>query len=182
MENFTWERPILDLFAAHYETGEKLPAELVSKMMQARNFRSATGIVRSAGLGMMDILFHTDYTASDAQGDPLTFGRQVMQRYSPATLPPEYAQPASFSHIFSGGYAAGYYSYQWAQVLDADAFTRFRREGILNTKTAESFRRSVLEKGNQAPAGQLFRDFMGRDPDVKALLERSGLDLKQNMK
>ncbi len=182
MENFTWERPVMDLFAAHYETGEKLPADLLVKMKQAKTFRAATGIIRSAGLGMMDIRFHSDYTGDDSQGDPLKFGRQVIAQYSPTPLPDDFALATSFSHIFAGGYAAGYYSYQWAEVLDADAFSRFRRDGVLNSQTAEQFRRTVLERGNSAPPDQLFRDFMGRDPDVKALLERSGLDLKQNMK
>jgi len=131
---------------------------------------------------MLDIRFHPDYRGDDTQGDPLGFGRHRLQNYVPAPPPEDYALAASFSHIFAGGYAAGSYSYQWAQALDADAFSRFKKEGIFNSDTANRFRRAVLEPGNTAPPGELFRAVMGRDPDVNALLERSGLDLKQNMK
>jgi oligopeptidase A len=182
MENFTWERPVMDLYAKHYEKGEKLPDDLFEKMKKAKTFRSANQVMRSAGFGMMDMMLHTEYTGDDKQGDVLTYGRRILNRYSPVPLPDYYAMPAQFSHIFAGGYAAGYYSYQWSEVLDADAFTRFKQGGVFSSEIGSQFRRAVLEKGNTEPAEKLFRDFMGRDPDVKALLERSGLDFKQNMK
>ncbi|MCX6596716.1 MAG: M3 family metallopeptidase [Acidobacteria bacterium] len=178
MENFTWERPVVDLFAKHYESGQPVPAPLFDAMKKARTFRGGYTMMRQLSLGMTDILFHTEYRGDDSQGDPVAYARKVMQRYSPAPLPEGFSMVTSFSHIFAGGYAAGYYSYKWAEVLDADAFTRFKKEGLFNAKAGDAFRRSVLEKGNTEEAGKLFRDFMGRNPDPKALLERSGLATK----
>lgn len=175
MENFTWERPVVDLFARHYETGDAMPADLFAKLEKARNFRSASGLMGLLGGGMVDILLHTGYTGNDQQGDVVNYTRKIYDRYSPAPAPEDSARIAAFMHIFSGGYAAGYYSYQWAQVLDADAFTRFKREGVFSETAGQAFRRIVLEKGNTEPPGDLFRQFLGRDPDVKALLERNGL-------
>lgn len=175
MENFTWERPVVDLFARHFETGNPLPEELFAKMLKARNFRSASGIMSLLGGGMADILLHTQYTGNDQQGDIIAYTSNIYNRYSAAPLPRDHGRIAAFSHIFSGGYAAGYYSYQWAQVLDADAFTRFKRDGVFSESAGAAFRRSVLEKGNSEPPQDLFRQFLGRDPDISALLERSGL-------
>lgn len=182
MENFTWERPVVDLFAKQYQTGEKLPEDLFQKMIKAKNFRSANAMMGQLGFGMQDILLHTDYKGNDQQGDVTTFSYKVAEKYSPTPLPTDYARIAAFAHIFAGGYAAGYYSYKWSEVLDADAFTRFKKEGVFNSKTGNAFRRTILEKGNTEDPAKLFRDFMGRDPDVKSLLKRSGLDFNQNMK
>ncbi len=182
MENFTWERQVVDLFAKHYQTGEKLPEDIFSKMLKAKNFRSANIMMTQLGFGMTDILLHTDYKGDDTQGDVATYSRKIAQQYSPVKLADDYTRIASFSHIFAGGYAAGYYSYKWSEVLDADAFSRFRDEGVFSTKVGNQFRRTILEKGNTEEPGKLFRDFMGRDPDVKSLLKRSGLDFNQNMK
>ena len=175
MENFTWERPVVDLFARHFETGNPLPEELFAKMLKARNFRSASGIMGLLGGGMADILLHTEYTGNDQQGGVIAYTSAIYNRYSAAPLPKDHGRIAAFSHIFAGGYAAGYYSYQWAQVLDADAFTRFKRDGVFSESAGAAFRRSVLEKGNSEPPQDLFRQFLGRDPDISALLERSGL-------
>ncbi len=175
MENFTWERASLDLFARHHVTGERLPEPLFQSLVKARTFRSATAMMRQLGLGMTDILFHTEYEGNDQQGKPTAYARNIMQRFVPATLPADYAFINSFAHVFAGGYAAGYYSYKWSEVLDADAFTRFAREGLFSEKVGDAFRRNVLERGNTDDAGKLFRDFMGRDPDSGALLKRSGL-------
>ncbi len=182
MENFTWERPSVDLFAKHFETGEKLPEDLFLKLQKSRNYRAGNSMIRQLGMGTADILLHSDYKGDDRQGDPIAYSRRTIQRYSPVPLPEEYAQMASFGHIFAGGYAAGYYSYKWSEVLDADAFSQFKEGGLFSPEVGNRFRRTILERGNTEDAGQLYREFMGRDPDVKPLLRRSGLDLNQNMK
>ncbi|MCL6544620.1 MAG: M3 family metallopeptidase [Bryobacteraceae bacterium] len=174
MENWTWERESLDLLARHYQTGERIPEELFQKMLRARNFRAANAQMRQLALGVVDIALHVDYDEA-RDGDLYTYARKIFQRFTPAPVPDDYAMIASFSHIFSGGYACGYYSYKWAEVLDADAFTRFQKEGIFNRATGVAFRREILEKGNTEDANVLFRNFMGRDPDPEALFRRSGL-------
>jgi oligopeptidase A len=174
MENWTWERECLDLFARHYQTGAAVPEDLYQKMKRARTFRSAYAQMRQLSLGVVDMSLHLDYDEK-RDGDILAYARGVFQRYTPAPVPNDYAMVASFTHIFSGGYACGYYSYKWAEVLDADAFTRFQKEGIFSPKVGMAFRREILEKGNLEDAAALFRNFMGRDPDPDALLRRNGL-------
>ncbi len=174
MENWTWERECLDLFARHYQTGAPVPEDLYQKMKRARTFRSAYAQMRQLSLGVVDMSLHLDYDET-RDGDILAYARGVFQRYTPAPVPNDYAMIASFSHIFSGGYACGYYSYKWAEVLDADAFTRFQKEGLFSPKVGMAFRREILEKGNLEDAAVLFRNFMGRDPDPGALLRRNGL-------
>lgn len=175
MENFTYERQAANLYAKHYQTGEQMPADLFDKMVSARNFMAGHAMMRQLSLGTTDILLHSEYQGTPAQGDPVSYARKVATRFAAAPLVEESGVITSFGHVFSGGYAAGYYSYKWAEALDADAFTRFKSEGILNPKVGEALRRDILEKGNTDEAGQLFRSFMGRDPDPKALLRRSGL-------
>ncbi|MEN6603076.1 MAG: M3 family metallopeptidase, partial [Bryobacteraceae bacterium] len=177
MENWTWERECLDLFARHYQTGAPLPEDLYQKMRRARTFRAAYAQMRQLSLGVVDISLHVDYD-QQRDGDILAYARRVFQRYTPAPVPEDYAMVASFNHIFSGGYACGYYSYKWAEVLDADAFTRFQKEGIFNRKAGMVFRHEILEKGNTEDPAQLFRNFMGRDPDPDALMRRNGLITK----
>lgn len=174
MENFTWNRECLDLFARHYQTGERIPESLYQRMLAARNFQAGSAQMNQLGLGTVDLLLHTQYDPA-RDGDPQMYARSVMQRFVNYPLPEEYSQITRFLHLFSGGYSAGYYSYKWAEVLEADAFTRFQKEGVLNPKVGMEFRRKILERGNSADAAQLFRDFMGRDPDPSALLRRSGL-------
>ena len=174
MENYTWERACLDLFARHYQTGEPLPDSLFQKMLRARNYRAASLQMTQLGYATLDLYLHTAYDEAK-DGEILPTVRKIMQGFSAAPLPDDFAMAASFSHIWAGGYAAGYYSYKWAEVLDADAFTRFQKNGIFDRKTGLEFRRKLLEKGGTEDADVLFRDFMGRDPDPDALLRRSGL-------
>jgi oligopeptidase A len=176
MENWCMERDALHLFARHYKTGEAIPEELFEKMKRARTFRSANTQMRQLGFGMVDLKLHREYDP-EQEGDVLAYARDIYAQFSPATLPCDYGMIASFTHLFASpvAYGAGYYSYKWAEVLDADAFTRFRREGIFNSGTGLDFRRCILERGDSEDPAQLYRTFMGRDPDANALLERLGL-------
>jgi oligopeptidase A len=176
MENWCWERASLDLFAGHWETGEPVPEDLFRKMKRARTFRAANGQMRQLGFGFVDLELHTRYSP-ERDGDPVEYGRRVLQEYSPAPLPPQHAMLAAFTHLFSSpvGYAAAYYSYKWAEVLDADAFTRFRERGIFSREVGGDFREKILSRGDSKDPAELYRSFMGREPDPKALLERSGL-------
>lgn len=176
MENWCWERDALDLFARHWETGEPLPEDLFARMRRARTFRAANAQMRQLGFAWLDLMLHTEYDP-ERDGDPVAYGRRTLQDFSPVPLPPEHALAASFTHLFAEpvGYGAGYYSYKWAEVLDADAFTRFRREGIFNPETGAAFRHWILERGDSEDPAALYRGFMGREPDPTALLERLGL-------
>jgi oligopeptidase A len=176
MENWCWERPALDLFARHYQTGEPIPEDLFAKMKRAKNFRAANAQMRQLGFGIMDLALHIDYDP-ERDGDVIDYARTILQQFSPAQLPADYAMPAAFTHLFSNpvGYGAGYYSYKWAEVLDADAFTRFREAGIFSPEAGSAFRENILAKGDSEDPAQLYREFMGRDPDPNALLVRSGL-------
>jgi len=176
MENWCWERPALDLFARHYETGEPIPEGLFQKMKSARTFRAANGMMRQLSFGLVDLALHRDFTATE-QKDVIAYSREMLQSFSPAPLPPEHSMITGFTHLFASpvGYAAAYYSYKWAEVLDADAFTRFRKEGVFNKETGMSFRQNILAKGDSQDPAVLYRSFMGRDPDQTALFERAGL-------
>jgi len=176
MENWCWEREALDLFARHYETGERIPEELFQKMKRARQFRAANAQMRQLGFGFVDLALHRDYIP-DRDGDVMEYARKILQQYSPAELPPAYNMMAGFTHLFASpvGYGAGYYSYKWAEVLDADAFTQFRDNGIFSRDIGLRFRSNILSKGDSEDPAELYRSFMGRDPDPNALLERSGL-------
>lgn len=175
MENWTWERPALDLFARHYQTGEPIPQELFEKLQQAKTYRAAHDTMRQLSFGTLDLKLHVHYSAEG--GDIGSYSKQVMQSFTPASLPEDYSFVTGFTHVFGSavGYAAGYYSYKWAEVLDADAFSRFQSEGIFNPQTGADFIEHILSKGNSVDPAELFRRFMGRDPDPRALLVRSGL-------
>ena len=176
MENWCWERESLDLFARHWETGQPVPEELFQKMKRARTFRAANAQMRQLGFGYIDLLLHTKYTPA-ADGDAVDFARRILQEFSPAPLAPAHAMLAAFTHLFSSpvGYGAGYYSYKWAEVLEADAFTRFRERGIFSREVGSEFRRHILSRGDGADPAELYHSFMGRDPDPQALLIRNGL-------
>jgi oligopeptidase A len=176
MENWCWERASLDLFARHHATGEPIPEALFQRMMAARNFRSATATMRQLAFARLDLELHSD-PEPYLSGDLPARLRQLLQDCQIPTEPPAPTAENRFTHIFSDpvGYAAGYYSYKWAEVLEADAFTRFKREGIFNRRVGDEFVARILSRGNSADPMQLFVDFMGRPPDLQALLVRAGL-------
>lgn len=175
-ENFTWERAALDLFARHHQTDEPLPGPLFERMRRARAFRAATAMMRQIGLSEIDLALHMEWDLG-RDGDAVAYARRVLEEHSPAALPVEHAMLASFLHLFSSqvGYAAGYYSYKWAEVLDADAFASFLEAGVLARPVGRAFRNTVLSQGDSDDPAALFRSFKGRDPSLLPLLERYGL-------
>ena len=177
MENWCWERESLDLFARHHETGGSIPEELFAKMVAAKNFRSACATMRQVAFAKMDLLLHMRTAEYVAEVDVEPKARALVADCLIATAPPAPTIVKRFTHLFADpvGYAAGYYSYKWAEVLDADAFTRFKREGIFNPQVGAEFVATILSRGNSADPAELYRAFMGRDPQVNALLQRSGL-------
>lgn len=176
MENWCWENEALDRFARHCETGAPIPADVKKRMLAARTYRAANALIRQLGFSTVDLLLHTVYEPAK-HGDVMDYAREIFGRFSPVPLPSDYAMLAWFSHLFgaSYGYAAGYYSYQWSEVLEADAFSLFREGGILSPEVGDRFRRTILARGDTDDPAALYRTFLGRDPDVLALLTRLGI-------
>ena len=174
LENWCWERESLDLFAAHWETGESIPEDLFQRLRAAKNFQSAMQMVRQLEFALFDFRIHLEY-------DPARGARvyevldQVRDQVAVLKPPASNRFPHSFAHIFSGGYAAGYYSYKWAEVLSADAFSLFEERGIFDQTAGHAFRDNILEQGGSADAMDLYVAFRGREPTVDALLRHSGI-------
>ena len=173
MENFSLEKEFLHTFAFHYETGEPMPDELIDRLIAGRNYMCACGCLRQVSFGLLDMAY---YTKTDAFNDDIiTFEKNAWKDAIIDKQLPNTCMTVQFSHIMAGGYSAGYYSYKWAEVLDADAFAVFKREGIFNSETAQRFRDCILSKGGTEHPAVLYRRFKGAEPSIDALLERNGI-------
>jgi oligopeptidase A len=174
LENFCWEREALDLFAAHYQTGEKIPEELYQRMLAAKNFQSGMMMVRQLEFALFDFRMHLEYDPD--RGARIYEILDEVREEVAVIKPPQWNRFAhAFSHIFAGGYAAGYYSYKWAEVLSADAFSLFEENGVFDQATGQSFLHNILEMGGARDAMELFVAFRGREPKIDALLRHSGI-------
>lgn len=174
MENWCWQKEALDLFSGHYQTNEAIPEDLFEKMMAAKNFQSAMMMVRQLEFGLFDFRLHMEYDANKG-GRVLEILDEVRDQVA-AFKPPAYHRfPNAFGHIFAGGYAAGYYSYKWAEVLSSDAFAAFEETNIFDAGTGNKFLQAVLEQGGSRKAMDLFVEFRGREPNIDALLRHSGI-------
>lgn len=171
-ENYLTEKEFLDSFAKHYQTGEPIPQQLVDKIISSSQFGAGYACMRQLGFGYLDMAWHT---ITGPVADPVEFERKAMEDVQIFEPVEGTMTGATFSHIFAGGYAAGYYSYKWAEVLDADAFAKFKENGIFDRKTADEFRNNVLEKGGTEHPAKLYRDFRGHDATIDALLIRDGI-------
>ncbi|XGA80139.1 oligopeptidase A [Halomonas sp. CH40] len=174
MENYCWEREGLDLLAAHIDTDEPLPGELLERLQAAKNFQSAMGMVRQLEFSLFDLRLHHQASAPDASHIQALLD-EVRQQVAVMPAVPFNRFQNSFGHIFAGGYAAGYYSYKWAEVLSADAWSAFEEEGIFDPTTGQRFRQHILEQGGARDAAELFAAFRGREPSVEPLLRHSGI-------
>ena len=174
MENWATEKEFLDLWAEHYQTGEKIPAEIVDRIVAAQNYLAAYLNVRQVSFGLTDMAWHT--ISEPFEGDVEAFEVASMAPAQVLPVVPGTAMAPSFGHIFSGGYAAGYYGYKWAEVLDADAFSLFKEKGIFNREVASSFRENILSKGGTEPPMDLYVRFRGHEPETAALLRRMGIE------
>ena len=174
MENYCWESEALSFISGHNETQEPLPADVLQKLIAAKNFNSAMALVRQLEFALFDMRIHMEFDPKE-EGQVENILNQVRDEISVIKPPEEYSFENSFSHIFAGGYAAGYYSYKWSEVLSADAFSKFQESGIFNRQTGKKFLHSILEKGGSEDAGDLFFEFMDREPSIDALLKQSGI-------
>lgn len=173
MENFAVEREFLRTFAIHYETGEPLPDELIDRIVRSRSFMAATQCLRQVSLGLLDMAYYTQRKPFEA--DILSFEKQAWKKAIIGRQRNDTCMTVQFSHIMAGGYAAGYYSYKWAEVLDADAFSVFKAHGIFDRQTAQRFRKEILSKGGTEHPMTLYKRFRGGEPTIDALLARDGI-------
>lgn len=176
MENFAIEKEFLRTFAFHYQTGEPLPDELIERIVRSRNFMAAYSCLRQVSFGLLDMAYYTQ--KEEFKEDIIPFEKKAWERAQIRKQLPNTCMTVQFSHIMSGGYAAGYYSYKWAEVLDADAFSVFKKEGIFNQETASRFRENILSKGGTEHPMTLYKRFRGQEPTIDALLERNGIKHK----
>ena len=176
MENWGYEPEYLNTFAKHYQTGESIPMELIDKIVASKNYLSGYFQVRQLQFGLLDMAWHS--LESLPQTDPVSFEKAALKPYEVMPGVAETAISPGFSHIFAGGYAAGYYSYKWAEVLEADAFSLFQEKGIFNTEVSHSFRENILSRGGSEDAAVLYRNFRGHDPEPEALMKKLGLSSK----
>ena len=179
LENWCWEREALDLIAAHYQTQEPMPADLFERMHAAKNFQSSMQMLRQIEFSIFDLKIHTEYQTSrfkTEQGLDIQAVLDDVRKQVAVIFPPDFNRfQHSFSHIFAGGYAAGYYSYKWAEVLSADAFSKFEEQGIFDRQTGLEFLHTVLEQGGSKEPIELFKAFRGREPEIAALLRHAGI-------
>ena len=173
MENYSVEKEFLRTFAFHYETGEPLPDELIERIVRSRNFMAAYGCMRQVSFGLLDMAYYTK--RDEFAGDIVEFEKEAWKRAVVLEQSKDTCMTVQFSHIMAGGYAAGYYSYKWAEVLDADAFSVFKKKGIFDRDTAQRFRENILSKGGTEHPMVLYRKFRGSEPTIDALLKRNGI-------
>ncbi len=173
MENYAIEKEFLNTFARHYQTGEMMPDELIESIVAARNFNVAYACMRQVSFGLLDMAYYTQ--TEPLESDLKTFEKEAWKEAQMMPQKPETCMTVQFSHIMAGGYSAGYYSYKWAEVLDADAFGKFKEDGIFNKETARSFRENILSKGNTEHPMTLYKRFRGKEPSIEALLKRNGI-------
>jgi peptidyl-dipeptidase Dcp len=173
MENFAYEKIWLDTWASHYQTGEKIPDKIIDKIKEASAYNEGYACFRQLGFAFLDMAWHT--MENPVEADISAFETAVAGKTELFPAIDGTSISASFGHIFGGGYAAGYYGYKWAEVLDADAFSYFTERGIFNKETAASFRKNILEKGGTQKPSDLYRRFRGQEPSLEAFLIRSGL-------
>lgn len=173
MENYAVEKDFLSTFAFHYKTGEPMPEELIRRIKKSRNFMAASGCLRQVSFGLLDMAYYTQRKPFD--DDILSFEKKAWKKAIIGTQLPDTCMTVQFSHIMAGGYAAGYYSYKWAEVLDADAFAVFKKHGIFDKQTAQSFRDNILSKGGTEHPMTLYKRFRKGEPTIDALLKRNGI-------
>ena len=173
MENFAIEKDFLNTFACHYQTLEPMPEALLQRIIDASNFNVAYACLRQVSFGLLDMAWYTRRTAFD--GDVRQYEKEAWKRAQVLPQCEETCMSVQFGHIMSGGYSAGYYSYKWAEVLDADAFSVFKEKGIFNTEVAQSFRDNILSKGGTEHPMTLYKRFRGQEPTIQALLKRNGI-------